>query len=389
MGARETPARRSRLDAWFVKRPGDNPWLDFLRTIAVMLVVLRHGIRVRLAGADTPLSAFDFVMLNGWIGVDLFFVLSGYLVGRNLMRERERNPQGYLGGYLVKRARRILPAYYVVLAVTVAGLFPLYAVDHNFLALRTTYHLLLLQDYLPSNINIVFWSLGVEAKFYLLVPILIVLLTRIRSPALLIGCIAALVLVSPVLRSITYIENGYPSDYLTYWPILRSPFHACLEPLLLGLAVALVEVRKGITLSPGKAKALLFLSLFAMLVWSASGDFMSEITFWDAAPQPALIAILFATAVLSAVGLAKVRLPAEPVFRVGSHLSYALYLVHFPLLPFSEVAAQRLGGSGLAFWAVYLGLSLAASLALHFLVEKPFLQRRQGENLPGRVLNHR
>ena len=64
-----------------------------------------------------------------------------------------------LGTYLAKRALRIVPAYYAVLLVVAAGLVPLYAVPQDVLAIRIAYHALFLQDYLPANIVVVFWSL--------------------------------------------------------------------------------------------------------------------------------------------------------------------------------------------------------------------------------------
>ena len=70
----------------FEKRPGDNAWLDLVRAIAIALVLLRHG-----SAAIAPPSAvpafFKHSLLNGWVGVDLFFVLSGYLISQHLLRD--------------------------------------------------------------------------------------------------------------------------------------------------------------------------------------------------------------------------------------------------------------------------------------------------------------
>ena len=92
---------------------------------------------------------------------------------------------------------RILPAYYVVLGVAAAGWIPFFAVDADLLGLRVIYHALFLQDYLPSNIVIAFWSLGVEEKFYIAAPFVLVPLLRLNRHGLQYGIVAALILPPP------------------------------------------------------------------------------------------------------------------------------------------------------------------------------------------------
>ena len=102
------------------------------------------------------------LLVNGWVGVDLFFVLSGFLIAKHLLC-RLADPNGLaLGAYIAKRALRIVPAYYAVLLLVAAGVVPIYTVAPEALALRLGYHALFLQDYLPANIVVVFWSLGVQ-----------------------------------------------------------------------------------------------------------------------------------------------------------------------------------------------------------------------------------
>ncbi len=372
-------ARRGRYFS-FEDRPGENPWLDLLRCIAIALVLLRHGHRVRFAASDDPAGWPDFVMLNGWIGVDLFLVLSGYLIGRILIGERDRRsgsgPGGRLRRYLVKRALRILPAYYAVLLVTALGLVPLAAPSQQDLGWRLAYHAAMLQDYLPSDINIAFWSLGVEAKFYLLAPLLVALVLRAESARVQAVSLAGLVLLSPAVRSAIFAAAGAPADYDAFWPVFRSPFHATTEPLILGVGVALLEARGLLRLGPRGAKLMLTAALAAVLVWVARYDFTAGITVFDATLQPLLLAMLFAAAVAAAVSMADVPLRGRAVARAGARLSYGLYLVHYPLLPLSIVIGALAGGGAAAFWAAFLGLSLGAALLLHFVVEKPFLLLR-------------
>src|SRR3954469_13506153 len=125
----------------FEKRAGDNAWLDLVRAIAIALVLARHGYRAIAAPSD-PVAPWQAFLLNGWVGVDLFFVLSGYLISQHLLRHGLGTQRFEFGRYLAVRALRIVPAYLAVMGLVVASAFPFYLIDGNFLGLRIGYHLL-------------------------------------------------------------------------------------------------------------------------------------------------------------------------------------------------------------------------------------------------------
>ena len=358
----------------FEDHPGENPWLDVLRCAAIGLVLARHGHRAWIEAAGTEPARFDSVMLNGWMGVDLFFVLSGYLVGRILLRHGDRGIWTGLWTYLRRRALRILPAYYAVLLATTLGAFPLYGFASQDLGQRLLYHLAMLQDYLPSDINVVFWSLGVEMKFYLLAPFLLLFAVRARSPGKLLCFLGALVLLSTAVRLGIVLERGLPVDYVAFWPVYRQPLHAVAEPLMLGFAVALLAHRGLFRLGPKGAARLLGASAAATAGLAMSHELMAHISMFDIVFQPLLIALLFAAAVAASAALSEIHLPYAHALRIGARLAYPLYLTHFPLLPLSLAVAHAFEGmAAVAFWTVFLGLSLASALAVHYAVEKPFL----------------
>ena len=365
------------LGACFVAKSGDNPWLDMLRTLAIALVLLRHGQRALLSRAErAELGVFDFLALNGWVGVDLFFVLSGYLVGTKLLAPRTAANPVMISVYLLDRARRILPAYLAVLAITVMGVFPGFAVSGDNLSWRILYHLLFLQDVLPSDINVVFWSLGVEVKFYIALPLVAYLLLRMRTKLGQISLIAVIVAVGGLIRISLYMRMDQPVDYVAFWSTLRSPFYTSLEPLFLGTAIALLTT-KGAYLAQSTAKGLLAGLLLGSAIWFSSGDFMGTISLWDASYQPLALALIFSIAVWAAASLKNTKLWAEPFFRIMARLSYSLYLVHFPLLPL----ALYLGGTGtptgtMVFWSVLLATSLSLSVFIYVIIERPFLRPR-------------
>ena len=153
--------------------------LDGLRAAAILLVLARHAVMPFRADGGMAFEVFGWQiatpLVNGWIGVDLFFVLSGFLISHSIIRRRD----GFrLGRYVARRALRIVPAYYAMLGIAAAGAIPFYTVDPELLGLRILYHALFLQDYLPSGIVVAFWSLGVEEKFYIAAPFVLLPLSR-------------------------------------------------------------------------------------------------------------------------------------------------------------------------------------------------------------------
>ena len=85
----------------------NNPWLDLVRSIAILLVLFRHGERALNAVTEGPQSFLQTIAMNGWVGVDLFFVLSGYLIARHLLRAGLGTVDFRLGRYIALRALRI------------------------------------------------------------------------------------------------------------------------------------------------------------------------------------------------------------------------------------------------------------------------------------------
>ena len=89
----------------------NNPWLDLVRSAAIVLVLMRHGERALLHASNSSEQSFlHTICLNGWVGVDLFFVLSGYLIARHLLRSGVGSGHFQIGRYFAMRVLRIGPA---------------------------------------------------------------------------------------------------------------------------------------------------------------------------------------------------------------------------------------------------------------------------------------
>lgn len=372
---------------YFVFRRAKNqiPELDGLRGLAIILVVLRHSV-VPYWGGEQPLlpvpgwDAATF-MVNGWIGVDLFFVLSGFLISFHIMRMGERisGPWPWRP-YFAKRVLRIVPAYYATLFLVVLGAFPLYQVGWEYDAVTVGYHLLFFQDYLPASIIVAFWSLAVEEKFYIIAPFIVLGIARMRKLTWRVTSMLIILLIGVGLRIWTAIRHPEIDEYQQFFYVFRSPFHVTLDPILLGVLLAfLYQAREKHVLLQSRvlANSVFWAGTGVFLVISTSSGMMDAITWWDKTLQPLVIGLSFfgmTYGLLFGGGARKLFRTATLFF--FARVSYSLYLVHLALVPFAMAVAGTLTDGGpplIVFFPVFLAISVTASLMLHYAVEKPFL----------------
>jgi peptidoglycan/LPS O-acetylase OafA/YrhL len=368
--------------------------LDGLRALAILFVLFRHGVRPFWKEGETllPFGAWDFSipLINGWVGVDLFFVLSGFLITHHICgRYRRRDGRIDFKDYLWRRILRIVPAYYVVVLLVALGLVPYLNVEPGLMPLRVAYHLLFLQDYLPSNLLATFWSLGVEEKFYLLSPLLLVAVFRLPRPAQQYSAIAALAALPILIRYTIYLNAPVEIDYVTFFKTYRCPFHASFEGLAMGMFCALLyRDRAALRWMADRRIAHGLFWLGAAIFTAVIGfvPLLDHIAFFDKVPLQSLLSISAGALLL---GLILKGGPGQ-IFRsrpllVLSRLAYSLYLVHLALLPAVQAFSDSLpffdglsrGAQFLVFLPSYLLTATAAALVLHYGVEKPFLLLRE------------
>ena len=220
-----------RVDPRFTNRERQ-PGLDLLRALAVIIVTLYHaGIM------GFPLAGH--VHRFGWIGVDLFFVLSGYLIGGQLLAPLAHQEPIKLGRFFARRALRILPAYLVILAIyfllpswrEYPEMFPLWkfflSVQNIGLRGGTAF----------SHA----WSLSVEDQFYLILPFALLLLTRWRAGAIILPI--AIVVAGFALRAFLALhfltESGV--SFRGYQTWIYYVTWTRLDPLVFGVALGAIE----------------------------------------------------------------------------------------------------------------------------------------------------
>lgn len=386
-----------------VGRAGVYPELDGLRAIAILLVLARHATLIRRESHAPfwPIGDYDAatLFLNGGSGVDLFFVLSGLLITLQLDRifqaraSRSAGKEGEgasLLAYVKRRVMRILPAYYAWLFMCVAGMLFLAPNTYETMAFRVAYHLILLQDYLPADIVVAFWSLGVEEKFYLLAPLLVGAL-RARSTATIVTSLLGLAALCMLIRAGIWMGLPHPLDYTTFFRAMRSPFHASFDGLSIGMLVGLLVLRKEKLpwLRDRRVqRGLVITSLVASIAWLTMRVHLDDnIGVVTGAGIAFALSLSFGALVL---GLVLGRFPIAisllggRFLRFFAKLSYSLYLVHFVFVNVTDaLLAQSFGwyahasiGQRLPVHLIaYSAVSIAVASLLHVFIEKPMLPR--------------
>ncbi len=332
--------------------------VEGLRAVAVVVVVLFH-LRID-------------VVSGGYVGVDVFFVVSGYLITRLLLRELADDGSISLPGFWARRARRLLPASALVLLVTVAA----GRVMLSPLAMRTLAGDAVAAGAFVSNFVFAgretgyfadapspllhFWSLAVEEQFYLLWPLVLVALTRRprQYRRLLAVVIGAGILIS--LLASVWMTSHRPTEAYYLLP-------ARMGELLCGAAVALVGPAWR-TVAPG---------VRAVLGWFGIAGIAVAVFGYDDTTQfpgmAALLPVLSTVLVLAAGGdggpaTGPVVALRHPVAQwIGKH-SYAIYLWHWPPLVLAEA---RYGEQPLGVRVVILAGAVGLAVGSVRFIEAP------------------
>jgi peptidoglycan/LPS O-acetylase OafA/YrhL len=367
------------------------PALDGLRGIAVLLVMVYHFSYGWYFSASPVDAAYARVSALGWMGVDLFFVLSGFLITGILHDSRER--AGYFSSFYARRFLRIFPLYYVFVLLVLPGAAHLLASDPSravaalhaksgwYLGYAVNFMLALRGGWSAAVLYTGhLWSLAVEEQFYFVWPPLVLLLSRralIRTSA---------VLVAVALLARVAMRLGGAGEVATY----VLPFGR-MDALLLGALVALA-VRELGSVAP--------LARHAPRVLAVSGTVAAATLAWAPArmswSSPAVqtvgltaIAVFFAALLVTAVAAPEAsrwgRVLRAPSLRTFGKYSYALYILHplvLAVLQANGWGASRFAGFGagvqvgvhLVFAAFATLVSLGMAWLSWNLMEKHFLR---------------
>lgn len=350
------------------------PEIQALRAVAIGCVVAYHF--------------WPAVLPAGFVGVDVFFVVSGFLITGLLLRDAERFGRIRLGDFYVRRARRILPAAIVVLSASaLATLLVVPRVDWRPFLQQILSSTLYVQNWhlardsqIPKRAELEstpvqhFWSLSVEEQFYLVWPLLIILAlwlaARYGHRRLLVVAILGASTIASFVHGVVLTEQdhnlGYFSTFARAWEFGVGG--------LLALAPQIVGERLR------RTRALAMWAGLAAVAVAAR-------TFTDAELFPGWIALLpvLGTAAVIWAGMPRAAFSLAPVAALRpvqwfGDISYSLYLWHWPIIMFTPYLTGQ--PSQAPVMALLLVLSIAVADASKRWIEDPF--RRVG-SAPARV----
>jgi peptidoglycan/LPS O-acetylase OafA/YrhL len=347
-----------------LRRLGFVPAFDGVRAIAVLLVVSFHAqiLDPGLYGRFTP--------RGGSLGVDIFFVLSGFLITALLLREDSVMGRVRLGAFYQRRALRLLPALVLLVLASIA-----YAVIDNIPAdLERSSVLSVLFYY--ANWKIAYadsfpviapglahvWSLSVEEQFYIVWPVAMMLLLGVRRRlSVVLGVIVAAILAIVVARAVLFQDT--PPARLYFRTDMRA------DSLLVGALAAQLWVRGLVPRRPLRAAAWV---AFAVVLWFVLfTGYRDRMLFYGGFTVFACaVAIILLAIVDDAWG-------PDRVLRVGwlcaiGMVSYGIYLWHY--FVFTVLAEHSAGWPAQARVVVGLGITAAITVFSWFVVERRFLR---------------
>ena len=413
---------RATLRQIFVRPPGEDPVIDGLRGMASLSIVLFHSFYgamfllkdfERISSFINQLPPWLTFLLNTDKAVDLFFMVSGFLMGGALFRQMARSGRIAIGRFYLKRLFRIYPLFLL-------GIF-LYAQDNLRKSFNNLiYNLLFIDNFRMKTIIPVGWSLSIEMQFYMILPFLIYGLWRLRESRrmaalkVLFALSFVAVALSALLNPVTYTTPMYlfhperidPSQFLD---VMYYQSHTRFGPLVLGLIWAWqreLELRGNhpITQIKNIWWGLAGISLAGLWtffpVYRQDSWFYADFSPWLNLACHTLHRGLFCLGVLMAVrhlrGIS--RFLGARFWRPFSQVVFPIYLFHFPMIAISGIATlQTLDMKSIqsitiwqvaSIFVIAAALSLALGIVLHALVEQPMIrigQRILAGKISGKV----
>lgn len=354
--------------------------LDGLRALAVMTVLVSH-LYLAVPGI-LQFSIFRTLARGGFLGVNMFFVMSGFLITSRLLHDTETHGQINLRKFYAHRSLRIFPAVAVFLAVhyfyAARNDFPLSGTPANEFAMTKATFLQYANYAIYKNPmtqfvdNVSLWSLSIEGQFYIAVPIVVfVLFRKNRHHYWPIGVILLSIGILAIQRGLVYNDLGWFATYI------RTDTR--IESLIIGMLGAVLVMKtnvvKPIFLRYASFPAVIVL-IVIVLYGRADGSFMwfGGMTLFDIA---CLVVVL---ALAQKVFFASSLLRWKPIAWVGV-ISYGLYIWQVPVFRIIQRHGETLSNSErliLAMSATFLLSALS-----WYIIERPAMRSRWGQRLAG------
>lgn len=359
--------------------PNYFPNVDFLRAAAALLVLVYHVIELAPWPAF-PVAGAALVLRTGWMGVDLFFVVSGFVIGMSAIALSRSGDARWRVTFARRRVARIVPLYVLTCAVFLFLVNPAMLLrPWEHVAIQVGAHLAFVHNLHPrlhSAINGPNWSVATEMQFYLVVAVAAPFLARVRVRWLLAGGLA-LAWASRAAAFWATRELDNPAItfvYATQAPAMADEFAVGLALARLHLDGTLARVAARCVKRAAVATAV----ALAAALWLAWGTYWAQDDYWR---NPWMVvfwrttlAFAFGALVLFATQIPDLTRawPLRPLAWVG-RISYGIYLWHLPVI----LSLRR--GLGAAEPEAILGLALVGALTLSaltwHLLEQPLIRR--------------
>jgi peptidoglycan/LPS O-acetylase OafA/YrhL len=353
------------------------PGLDLLRAVAIVWVMLTHSFLTGMAPDE------NIVMDSGWMGVDLFFALSGFLIGGQLFRPYVKGEPEHAGLFYARRLFRTLPPYLVVVAIyfTWPGFREQPTIMPLWQFLSFTENLFI--DFSHPRAFSHVWSLCVEEQFYLAAPLIVWLLMRRPAAWKAIALGVAIVFGGMALRAFIWLHDLAPLKAAhaggpfmhAFMERIYYPTWTRLDGLLAGVGVAAlrafrpqawaaVQRRANLILAGGVAAVGLSIWLF-----KEQSDFLPSVIGYPILSAGMGMLVAAGASATSLIG--RWRVPGAGLIAA---MAYSLYLVHKEIYHLVRVAiGAQLVGHPLLGFVVYGGAALAGGALLYVTFERPAL----------------
>lgn len=351
--------------------------LDHLRALAISLVLLFHYQFFGHPAWIEPVAKF------GWTGVDLFFVLSGYLISSQLFKELGKTGTISLRTFFIKRSFRILPAYWVVLAI-----YFILPAFHEREALPPLWRFLTFTQNIGLDLRTEgtfshAWSLCVEEQFYLLLPSAMLLLSRngwIRKAGAL---LVILIIAGFTARLLTWnlvlapIVNRDGFNIIWYKWIYYLIYNR-LDPLIAGITIAAFQHYQTAKAGQWAKYGNWFLLVGIIILAIAYYICLNEQSFSATLFGFPMVALGYGLIVFAAVSPQCVLYKTKSA--ITGHiagLSFGIYLIHKGIIHLTQKAFTGIFNND-SVWMLLICIVavLAAAMLLQVLIEKPFLDYR-------------
>ena len=336
-----------------IHAPGRNQGVDVLRAVAILAVILFH---------------FDGWLPYGFLGVDLFFVISGFLVGGILIKQYQKNVPVKFGAFVMMRAFKILPSYLIfLLAGTFIAILLYYQLDPVQIIPLQEFpkYLLFYKNFAFEPVHPAFdqvWSLCVEEHFYIMLPVAFIVLQRIKATPRKIMLLLLAVIATGILLKIA-------SLYFTRSGDTTFKTHTRIDALSWGVLLAVFTAYKPQWLSRSVRRYLLLFSL-VLLGLTITGDIFIENVFYHKIILNTAAPLAFACMI---AGLYEVRIAPFKFMQFIAYYSYNWYLWHALFIKFIIVKLN----ANIYSFGIYLCISFGCAVLFTMTVEEPFLRIRK------------